>query len=916
MFPWTPPTSWPTPPQPTTTSSTWPPQPPSITSTSRPPMTWPTTSPSSHPAPHPGYPIDPHQYSISPTHMPGAAATPVEHLFGQPSALHPSWASTTSLPSTTHSTPPPTFTSLATSSHPMPAQHLFPSTPPTTSPDTTTFQTVTPTFAAPTGPPFSTAWPTVPVPVHEPSVSPAPSPLPSSPHPPRVHQPQPVATTTTPPSSTTPRHTAVKAAPKVRHEKKAEKPRRSTSTAPSTPTIDAPSAPSASPSVQQDLATLGTTAQQLAESVRLLQAQQHQLILDSQRLHDQQQQLRQALPPSTTPPTPLTTCASPPTVPPPAPKARPIEPTAPDHPTSTAPTAPIRVPSASPSNRPRSRPRRSRSPRPIRDARRRDSPRHRTQRPQSPLPRHRSTTKHPKGRRTPSPYRRRSPPRRHSPLPHRRHRSNPPQRSRTPLRPPRGHEVVLTPAARPSDPGFIHTPDADDTWGNWNDHHHPDDHRHETHRPRSPPGPPPSTTPAVAPLGAVTYRVATGDSDASEPDEAYSIATYDKCDLDIDEMKSAAEDPLRTRCVTELSSSHTVSIRMELDHSTKILFNNFIDEMFNQLARPYTTSNNEVIYIKASRATVTNMAKAFAQAQLLDLNLARKTQGFYVEPENLLTIAVPTGLPKKEIYRGQHAGTYLSYHKTSWESVAKILVENCIRPASWTKNEAGIPTQYPCYGFFGYSCEIADTEELQPYAIRLCTSNLYKIGKGQNPSGILAICRSPKCIRAQSGGNDQIQRLCALQGTARGKDGATAMNSNCASVSYVASTHSVFDRLITRTPTAARTSVASMTSEPTEAPPTDPVPPATATTTATAPTAPNPRPDHHTRATSTHNETPDRAAPDRRRHHWDNTSSWHDSSSVHRGSYSSHREGRSRDHHREGSSGYYNSERDPYRSRW
>ena len=216
--------------------------------------------------------------------------------------------------------------------------------------------------------------------------------------------------------------------------------------------------------------------------------------------------------------------------------------------------------------------------------------------------------------------------------------------------------------------------------------------------------------------------------------------------------------------------------------------------MFLHLAKPYTTSNNETIYIKASRATVTNIARAFAQSRLLDLNLARKTQGFFVEPESLLTIAVPTGLPKKEIYKGEHSGTYISYHKTSWESVAKILVENCVRPASWTKNEAGIPIQFPCYGFFGYSSEIADTDELQPYAIRVCTSNLYKIGKGQNPSGILAICRSPKCIRAQSGGNDQIQRLCALSGIARGKDGATAMNSKCASVSYVASTHSVFSK--------------------------------------------------------------------------------------------------------------------------
>ena len=163
-----------------------------------------------------------------------------------------------------------------------------------------------------------------------------------------------------------------------------------------------------------------------------------------------------------------------------------------------------------------------------------------------------------------------------------------------------------------------------------------------------------------------------------------------------------------------------------------------------------------------------------------------------MEPENLLTITVPTGLPKKPIYRGEHAGTYMSYHKTSWESVAKILAEDCIRPASWTKNEAGIPTQYPCYGFFGMSSEIADIDELQAYAVKLCTSQLYKIGKGQNPSGLLAICRSPKCMRALSGGNDQIQRLCNLQGIAKGKDGATAMNSSAASVCYVASTHSVF----------------------------------------------------------------------------------------------------------------------------
>ena len=157
---------------------------------------------------------------------------------------------------------------------------------------------------------------------------------------------------------------------------------------------------------------------------------------------------------------------------------------------------------------------------------------------------------------------------------------------------------------------------------------------------------------------------------------------------------------------------------------------------------------------------------------------------------------------------------------------------------------------------------------------------------------------------------------CALQGIARGKDGATAMNSNCASVSYVASTHSVFPQLITKAPFTTRTSTASVASEPPEPPPSEPPHPPVGSTTTTTTPAPPSTPDHHTRETSTHNETYGHTAFDRRGHRWDTNSSWHQSSSAYPGGYSSHREGRSRDHHREGSSGYYNSERDSHRSRW
>ena len=139
------------------------------------------------------------------------------------------------------------------------------------------------------------------------------------------------------------------------------------------------------------------------------------------------------------------------------------------------------------------------------------------------------------------------------------------------------------------------------------------------------------------------------------------------------------------------------------------------------------------------------------QSSWTSVLLARLVVIFF-ESENLLTITVPTGLPPKATFKGGFSGTFASYDKTSWESVAKILAENCIGPASWATNELGIPMQYPCYGFFGYSCEITDPDNLKRWPIKICTSNLYRIGKGQNPSGIIATCKTPKLIRVQSGG--------------------------------------------------------------------------------------------------------------------------------------------------------------------
>ena len=197
------------------------------------------------------------------------------------------------------------------------------------------------------------------------------------------------------------------------------------------------------------------------------------------------------------------------------------------------------------------------------------------------------------------------------------------------------------------------------------------------------------------------------------------------------------------------------------------------------------------------------------------------------------------------------------------------------------------------------SSEIADIDNLPAYTVKLCTSQLYKIGKGQNPSGLLAICRSPKCMRALAGGNDQIQRLCNLQGIAKGKDNATAMNSSAASICYVASTHSVFPGLITPATPDTRPPTVAAPSEPPDNPPADRELPARPNPATDLPAPSNPPPADST-TTTTHHETTNHPAPDYDRRHWNNNPSWNDSTYTHRDRRSSYREGHSRDHHREG----------------
>ena len=96
-----------------------------------------------------------------------------------------------------------------------------------------------------------------------------------------------------------------------------------------------------------------------------------------------------------------------------------------------------------------------------------------------------------------------------------------------------------------------------------------------------------------------------------------------------------------------------------------------------------------------------NISLCFAKAQLLDLELAKRTQGFYIEdPHHLLTIVTLTDFKHKPPFNNSSNSIYAIYHKTNWDTIPKILSKQLIRPAAWSVDGQGIPWQFPSYEFF------------------------------------------------------------------------------------------------------------------------------------------------------------------------------------------------------------------------
>ena len=128
---------------------------------------------------------------------------------------------------------------------------------------------------------------------------------------------------------------------------------------------------------------------------------------------------------------------------------------------------------------------------------------------------------------------------------------------------------------------------------------------------------------------------------------------------------------------------------------------------------PYITSTKATVYMKADPEMEGNIAKCFAKAGRLDIELAKRTKGYFIETHNLLTITTPTGLPEKPAFRNDYSATYPIYHRADWEGRGKNLGQRCYQDRlDGVETKKTSLTSTPSFGFFGFCSEIGDSSQL------------------------------------------------------------------------------------------------------------------------------------------------------------------------------------------------------------
>ena len=118
----------------------------------------------------------------------------------------------------------------------------------------------------------------------------------------------------------------------------------------------------------------------------------------------------------------------------------------------------------------------------------------------------------------------------------------------------------------------------------------------------------------------------------TDPDNTSTpIPDFQKSDARIVEYKEAARDPQRTLAAHELSDDHSWDLATDLSKHELRLFKECQDEMYQVLPQQYTTNSGSKIRIKVLPNVVENISLCFARARMLNPDLARRTEAFFVE---------------------------------------------------------------------------------------------------------------------------------------------------------------------------------------------------------------------------------------------------------------------------------------------
>ena len=312
-----------------------------------------------------------------------------------------------------------------------------------------------------------------------------------------------------------------------------------------------------------------------------------------------------------------------------------------------------------------------------------------------------------------------------------------------------------------------------------------------------PPGSPPPHDDTFSPSARLPEGNTDESSNESGEDRPEPIPNFEKSDSWLAESKWAANDRTRVKTASELPPTHQWNIVDTLTKQEGKDLKSFKDAMYTALAKVHETANGSKLRIKVPSDIVDNISYSFARARMLNPDLAKRTESFFVEwPNQLFTVAVPTDFELKKPWTSQGNCKYAFYHKTDWANVPKILSERLVRPADWTRDSDGVPQQFPCYGPFGMTCEVHSVKAPLGHQPACQLSNrIFKIGKCQLNAGIIGFFQCPEMTKHSAGGNDQVKRGAMLTGGSK-NDHAAVARSDILTVAYVATTQNLPHHLI------------------------------------------------------------------------------------------------------------------------